>query len=129
MLDAQILKRAALVDAEQQLIRVDGLFLVLEAVHFVLAAQQPACRAGTAVLGVLVGGRVLNAFVKGHGDGGAEVRLNLHALLRPHENAVAVEVGVEGDALLGDMTQLGQAEHLEPAAVSQNGAVPLGKLV
>ena len=27
------------------------------------------------------------------------------------------------------MTQLGQAEHLEPAAVSQNGAIPLGKLV
>ena len=42
---------------------------------------------------------------------------------------MTVEVGVEGHALLGDLAQLGKAEHLKPAAVGQNGTVPLGELV
>ena len=129
MLDAQVFKRAALIDAEQQLVGVDGLSLMLEARHLVLAAQQPACGAGAAVFGVLVGGGVFDTLVKRHGDGGAEVGLNLHTLLRSHKDAVTVKVGVEGHALLGDVAQLGKAEHLKPAAVGQNGTVPLRKLV
>ena len=129
MLHAQIGKGAALIDAEQKLVGVDRLFLVLEARHLVLAAQQPACGARAAVFGVLVGGGVFDALVKRHGDGGAEVGLNLHTLLGSHKDAVTVKVGVEGHALLGDLAQLGKAEHLKPAAVGQNGTVPLGELV
>ena len=36
---------------------------------------------------------------------------------------------VKGHAFFGDLAQLGQAEHLEPAAVRQDGAIPLGELV
>ena len=129
MLHAQVGKGAALVDAKQQLVGVDGLFLVLQAGHLVLAAQQPAGRAGTAVFGVLVGGGVFNTFVKSHGDGRTQVGLDLHALLGPHEDAVAVQMGVEGHAFLSNLAQLSQAEYLESAAVRQNGAVPLGELV
>ena len=129
MLNAQVGERAALVDAKQQLVGIDGLFLMLQAVHLVLAAQQPTGRAGAAVFGVLVGGRVFDALVKGHGNRRAKVCLNLHALLRSHKDTMAVEVGVEGHALLRNMAQLGQTEHLKAAAVGQDGAVPLGKLV
>ena len=129
MFYTQVGKGTALVDTEQQLIGVDSLFLMLQAGHLILAAQQPAGRAGAAVFGVLVGGGVLHALVKGHGDGRTQVGLDLHALLRPHKNAVTVQVGVEGNALLGDLAQLGQAEHLEPTAVGQDGTVPLSEFV
>ena len=42
---------------------------------------------------------------------------------------MAVQMGGKGDPLLGDLAQLGQAEHLESAAVGQDGAIPAGELV
>ena len=42
-------------------------------------------------------------------------------MLRP------VDVGGEGDPLLLDVPQLGQGEHLEAAAVRQDGALPAGE--
>ena len=72
---------------------------------------------------------VLHTLVKGHGNGGAEVCLDLHALFRPHENAVAVQMRRKRHALFGDLAQLGQTEHLKSAAVGQDGAVPAGKFV
>ena len=55
--------------------------------------------------------------------------MDLHTLFGAHEDAVAVQMGSEGHALLGDLAQLGEAEHLKSAAVGQDGAVPAGKLV
>ena len=42
---------------------------------------------------------------------------------------MAVEVRGKGHALLGDLAQLCEAEHLKSAAVGEDGAVPAGKLV
>ena len=42
---------------------------------------------------------------------------------------MAVEVRGKGHALLGDLAQLCEAEHLESAAVGEDGAVPAGELV
>ena len=47
----------------------------------------------------------------------------------PIKMRLTVQVGVEGNALLGDLAQLGQAEHLEPTAVGQDGTVPLSEFV
>ena len=129
VLNAQVFVGAALIDAKQQLVRVHGLALVLQAGHFRLAAQQPACGTRAAVFGVIIFSGVFHAFIKGHGNGGAKVCLNLHALFRPHKNAVAVQMRVERYAFLGNVAQLGKAEHLKSAAVGQDRAVPAGKLV
>ena len=64
-------------------------------------------------------GRILHTLIKGHCDGGAQVCLDLHTLLRAHKDAVAVQMRGKGHAFLRDLTQLGQAEHLESAAVGQ----------
>ena len=129
VLHAQVCIGTALIDAEQKLIRVDRDTLVLQACHFGLAALQPAGGAFAAVLGVIVLGGVLYALIKGHGDGRAQICLNLHTLLRPHKDAVPVQMGGEGHALLGDLAQLCQTEHLKSAAVGQDRPVPAGKLV
>ena len=120
---------STLVDAEQQLVGIDPLALRLEPGHFGLAAGQPADRPLAAGLGIVVLGRVLDALVKGHGDGGAQIGLDPDALLRAHKDAAAVQMGGKGDPLLGDLAQLGQAEHLEAAAVGQDRPVPAGELV
>ena len=94
-----------------------------------LAALQPPGRPLAAGLGVLVGGGILHALVKGHGDVTAQVGLDAHGLLGAHEDLAAVDVGGEGDALLLDLAQRGQGEHLEPAGVREDGAVPVHELV
>ena len=129
MLHAQVGEGAALIDAKEQLVGVDRNALMLQAGHLGLAALEPAGGTLTAGLGVVVLGRVLHTLIKSHCDGRAEVCLDLHALLRPHKDTVAVEVGCEGHTLLGDLAQLGEAEHLKSAAVGQDGSVPAGKLV
>ena len=74
-------------------------------------------------------GRILHTLIKGHCDGGTQVCLDLHTLLRTHKDAVAVQMGGKGHAFLRDLAQLGKAEHLESAAVGQDGPVPAGKFV
>ena len=74
-------------------------------------------------------GGVLHALIKGHGDGRAQICLDLHTLLRAHKDAVTIQMRGEGHALLGDLTQLCQTEHLKSAAVGQDRPVPAGKLV
>ena len=125
----QVRKRGALVDAEEHLPRVHRVRQGVEAVVLGLAPLQPAGGALTAGLGVFVGRGVLHALVKGHGDVAAQVGLDLHGLLRPHEDPVPVDVGGEGDPLLPDLPQRGQGEHLEPAGVRQDRAVPVHELV
>ena len=74
-------------------------------------------------------GGVLHTFIKGHGNGRAQICLDLHTLLRAHENAVTVQMGGKGHALLSDLAQLCQTEHLKSAAVGQDRPIPAGELV
>ena len=53
----------------------------------------------------------------------------MHALLRPHKDPAAVNVGGEGDAFLLNFPAVGQGEHLEPTAVGEDGAVPMHETV
>jgi len=129
MLDTEILVGTALVDAKEHLVAVNGLGKAVEAVHLGTATLQPADGAGAGLLDVLVGGGVLDALVEGHGDGGGEMGLDLHALFRPHEDALAVHVGGELHALLGDLAEGGQGEYLESAAVGEDGLGPVHELV
>ena len=129
MLHAQILVGAALVDAEEHLILVDGLGEAVEAIHLGAATLQPADGTGGGLLDVLVGGGVLHALVKGHGDGRGQVGLDLHALLGAHENALTVDVGGELNALLGDLAERGQGEHLESAAIGEDRLGPVHEFV
>ena len=105
VLDADIVVDGALVDPEEQLVAVDRPLGLLKLPHFLLAADEPAGRAVHGRLHIAAlcqGGRT---FVKRHRDGGRQVRLDLHALLRAHEDLMTVDVGAEGHALLADLTQ------------------------
>ena len=127
MRDAEIGEGAALIDAEQELMRIDRPILRIEPCHFGLAALQPARSALAAFLCVFIRRGILHAFIECHCDGRAEMRLNAHTLLRPHENASAVHMGAEGHALLLDLAELRERENLKSAGIGQCGAVPAGK--
>ena len=129
MLDAEILICAALVDAEEHLIFVDGLGEAVETVHLNAATLQPADGTGGGLLDVLIGGGVLHALIKGHGDGGGQVGLDLHALLGAHKDALAVDVGGKSHAFFGDLAERCQREYLETAAVGEDGTGPIHELV
>ena len=62
--------------------------------------------------------------VEHHHDVGADVALRVHDRLGREKQRVAVEVALEADAVLGDLADVGEREHLEAAGVGQNGAVP-----
>ena len=97
--------------------------------QLVLTALKPT---GGAVAGagyIVVRSGIFDAFVKGHGDIRPQGPLDQHTFLRSHEDVAAIGMGVEIDALLLDLSQHGQGKHLKAAAVSENGAVPIHKLV
>ena len=129
MLHPQVRESTSLIDAEQQLVGVDGFAFPLETGHFGFAACQPANGALAACLGVSILGRILDAFIKSHGDGGAQVGLNLHALFRPHKDPMAVQMRGKSNALFGNLAELGQTEYLESTAVSQDRPIPAGEFV
>ncbi len=127
--DPQVLKGGPLVDAEEELTGVHGPRQGVQPVVLPLAALQPAEGPLTAGLGVLIGRRVLHALVKGHGHVAAQVGLDAHGLLRPHENLPPVNVGGEVDPLLLDAPQGGQGEDLEAAGIRQDGPLPVHEFV
>ncbi|CDN43726.1 Uncharacterized protein BN871_DJ_00080 [Paenibacillus sp. P22] len=118
---AQVGMHASLDDREQPLVLRTGMGFE--------AALRPAGRPLERVFDVFVFGRIRRALVERHHDIGAERVLDLHRLLRRQEQAVAVEMGAEFDAFLGDLAHVAQREHLEAAAVRQNRAVPIHELV
>ena len=124
-----ILERTALVDAKQQLVLVDGVRQGVESCHLRPAPLQPSGGSVHGSLHILSRGRMRRALVKGHGNGGSQIRLNLHALLRPHEYLSAVNVGVKVHSLLLNLSKSRQGKHLKAAGVRQDRSVPVHELV
>ena len=129
VLDAKVGVSAALIDAPEHLPGIHSFGQGVQPGVLCLAANQPAVGALHRLLHVLVRGGVLHALVKGHADIGAQVGLDLHALLRAHENLPPIDVGGKVDALLPDLAQTCKGENLETAGVGQNGLVPGHKAV
>ena len=129
VVDADLRVDGALVDAKEELVGIHRILLLLVLVHRLLAAKEPAGGPldGGLHIGLLRKGR--RALVKGHGDGGSQVRLDPHALLRAHEDLSAVDVAVEGDALLLDVSKFRQGEDLKAAGVREDRVLPERKLV
>ena len=74
-------------------------------------------------------GRQGRAIVEGHGDVAAQGPLDLHAALRRHGEEGAVEMRPEDDRVVRDRPPIGQAEHLEAAAVGQDRPLPAHEAV
>ncbi len=69
------------------------------------------------------------AFVEGHGDVDAHLRLDLDRRFRREEVRRAVEMTAELDPLLPDLADAGQGKDLEPARIRQHGPVPAHEAV
>ena len=120
---------AALVDAPEHLLGIDGIRQGIEPGVFRLAAHQPAVGSVYTFLDIVPGRGIFDALVKGHADIAAQIGLNLHTFFRSHENLPSINVGGKVHAFFLDFPQGGQAEHLESAGVRQNRAVPGHKLM
>ena len=84
-------------------------------------AHRPAHRLGR--LGF--GGGIRDALVEHHRDGGAEKTLHLDRAFGGKQVAAAVDVRLEGDALLVDRAQLGERHHLVAARIGQHRTRPV----
>ena len=126
---ADIMEHRPLVDAEKHLPRVHRVLPAVVVGQSRLAALQPADGTIAGFLHIVPGRGDLDALVKGHGNIRAQIGLDAHAFLRPHKNVPPVHMGIEADALLLDLPQLGQGKDLEAATVGEDGAVPVHELV
>ena len=99
VLDPDILINRSLVDSKQQLVLVDGVRKAVQPLHFRLTAGKPAGGAGHGFLYIIPLRQGRSALVEGHGNGGGQIGLNLHTLLRSHENLPSVNMGVKIYAL------------------------------
>lgn len=127
--DPQIGIGAALIDAEEHLMGVHRVGQGVEPVVLSLAPLQPAEGTLTRGLYILIGGRVFDALIKGHGDVRAQIGLNTHGLLRTHEDTPAIDVGGKGNALFRDLPQPGEGKDLKAAGVGEDRAVPVHEFV
>ena len=71
----------------------------------------------------MIGG-IFDAFVENHGDVRAERLLNLDRFFRRKKMLGAVQVRAENHAVIGDLAQIGEAEHLEAARIGENRSRP-----
>ena len=129
ILDADVPVDAALIDAEQHLPAVERLLLRVQPRHLVAAAVEPAHRPRAGLLDVPPLGDRRRAFVERHRDRGGELGLDAHAALGRHKDARAVHMRGEGDPLLGDVAELRERKDLKPAAVGEDGPVPVEEAV
>ena len=114
---------AALDDAEQGLARPG------EVREGALAALGPGERAVDGALDLLARGGQRDALVELHLDVGAEQALDLDGALGREQMRGPVDVRLEGDALVGDLPELGEAHDLEAAGVREDGTVPAHEVV
>ena len=95
MFDTDILINCSLVDSEQKLLFVDGIRQTVQPCHFCLATRKPACSSVHRFLYIVSVCHTARAFIKCHGNCGAEIRLDLHTLLRSHKNLMTVNMWIE----------------------------------
>ena len=124
VLNPDILVDSSLIDAEQKLIRIDGIRQGIQPFHFCLAAREPAGRPGYRTLHVIAFCQSRRALIEGHGYGRGQIGLNLHALLRPHENLPPVHMGIEIHTLFLNFAQGRQRKYLKSAGIRQNRLIP-----
>ena len=124
MLNAQIMKDRTLIDAKEHLTGIDRIVAAGIVIERRLAPLQPAVSPVAGIFHIVIGRRNLDALVKRHRDIRTEVRLNAHTLLRPHKDMPPVNVAVEGDTLLRDLTKLRQRKDLKSAAIRQDRFIP-----
>ena len=123
--DAEVVVDRALVDAEEMTSRGEEAAVLGQLEHLLGPADG-------AVHGDFAGGavaRVGRALVEHHRDVGAERVLDVEAVLHVEEQLVAVEVGTEVDAFVGDRAELREREDLEAAAVREDRLVPVHELM
>ena len=85
---------------------------------------RPAHGAAHGFAGVLVAHRVFRAFVERHEDVASEIQLGVHGGFRREGVQIAIEVRLEHHALVGDLAQAAQAEHLVAAGIRKDGVGP-----
>ena len=122
---AHILQDSSLVDAEKELLPVDGVRKGIEPLYLLLTAPKPSGGPGHGLFDIRPVRQSRRALVKGHGYGGAQIGLDLHAFLRSHKDLVSVDMGAEVDAFLLDLPEGGQGKYLKSAGVRQHRSVPV----
>ena len=81
---------------------------------------------GDLAISMVVG---VGALVEGHDDIGAQVLLDVDGFFGGEAVDRAVDVALEGDTVVVDLTGLGQAEYLETARIGQHRAWPLHEIM
>ena len=124
MVDPDIRVNRPLIDAKQKLVLINGILQAVQPLHLFLASRQPAGGSRHGIFHILTLRLRRGAFVKGHGDGGSQIGLDAHALLRPHENLSSIHMGMEINAFLLDFSQRRQGKYLKSAGIREDGTVP-----
>ena len=97
--------------------RVQRSFSAVQKRHLAFTPAKPAGGPSNRLFNIIVLGRILDTFVKRHGNRRGQIGLDMHTLLRPHKYFSSVDVGSEGDALFLNIPLRGLGKHLKAAAV------------
>ena len=123
---AQVGVHRALHDGEQGL-RITVTFGMFGQVRH--AAVQPAVGHLHRGLGIGIFTRIRRTLVESHDDVGPDLAFDLHDTLRGEQVRRTVDVGLEADAFLADLSRGRERIHLVASAVGEDRPVPADKTV
>ena len=129
MLFSDILIDRALIDSKQKLFFIDGIFQRIQSGHLLLTALQPSCSALHRLLHIASLCHRAWTLIECHGNGGCQVGLNLHTLLRSHKDLSPVNMGIEIDSLFFDLSKLCKGKDLKAAGICEDRPVPVHELM
>ena len=129
MCNTDICIDSPLIDSKKQLFFIHCIRQTVQSGHLCLTALQPSGSAIYRSLYIFSACHTAWTFVKCHGNGRAQIRLDLHTLLWSHKNLMTVNMGLEINALFLDLTKSCQGKHLKAAGISENRSVPDHKFV
>ena len=124
-----VVEDAALHDAEQKLPGEIPALAFIEGLVGFHTGTKPPERPVDSRFNVFPFSQGRRALVESHGDVGPQDLLHEHRFLRAQKHLLAVDVALEGHALVADVPEVGQAVDLETAAVGKYGTIPGHELV
>ena len=126
MVDTNIFQNPSLINPKENLLRIQGIFQAVQTIHLRLTTKKPtggSLHGRKNIIPLRQGRRTL---VKGHGNGRAQVGLNLHGFLRSHENPSSINMGAEFHPFFPNFSSgFGQTVNLKTAGIGKDGLVPI----
>ena len=108
---------------------VNCIWKTVQSVHLCFTSLKPSGRTIHRIFHIIPVCNTGRTLVKCHRNGGGQIGLDLHTLLRSHKNLSSIDMRVKVYSLFFYSSEPCQRKHLKSTGISKNRLVPHHKLM